>query len=494
MRSPHPRTPFFTPWQAMFAPARRQFAAAARSLRQATLAQIELCFASVFPASLLAQRPARAHSRERIYTLERTLWCWIWQILQRNTSCREVVRQVQALFCLQAAGPVEGGTAAYCQARGKVGPALLEQVLRASARSVERAAPRPAQEWLGGRPVRVVDGTGAQLAETPALRAAYPPNRRAHRGTGFPYLRVVVLFALASGALLAQATGSLQTSELRLWLSLLPQLQAGDILLGDRGFGHYAVAALCRAVGVDVILTVATRCRRVDFRQAKRRFSAGDGLFGWPKSKRASALLEPEQWAQLPAEVSVRLLRVALVRRGFRTAHLVLATTLLDPVAYPAAEIIATHARRWRVEMSLDDLKTTLGMAELHCLTPARVREEVLVYLIAYNLLRWMLAKAAAQEGAELDRLSFKGALDGLREWSQAMARCGHQRGKRQELWRAMLRAIVADPVPERPGRTEPRAVKKRSKYPHLNRPRKTYRGRPSRNQRRRQARRKGIA
>jgi hypothetical protein len=325
------------------------------------------------------------------------------------------------------------------------------------------------------------------LSETPENRAAYPPSRSLHPGTGFPYLRLVVLFCLASGALLAQATGTLQTGELRLWLALLPQLRPGDILLGDRAYGLYVVAALCQAAAVDVILTVPTRTRKVDFRTAKQRFGKGDALFVWSKGK-ASTFVEPERWASLPQELVVRLLQVTRARPGFRTSKLVLVTTLLDPVLYPAAEIIATHARRWRLEMSLDDLKTTLGMASLRSRTPAMAHKEMLVFLIAHNLIRWLLASAAQQEDADLERLSFTGALDGLREWSQAMARCAHQPHRCQELWRALLRAIAADAVPERPGRSEPRAVKKRSKYPHLNKRRAQYRGRPGRQQRYRAA------
>jgi hypothetical protein len=487
MRPSSSATPLFTAWRAQLAPLGRRVATTIRTLRQATLAQLETRLARAFPATLLAQHATHAHSRTRIFTLERTVWCWLWQILQVQTSCREVVRQVQALFALHGGRAVEGGTAAYCQARAKVPAALLQTLFAASATGVGRAAPAPRQARLGGRPVRVVDGTGAHLSETPENRAAYPPSQRLHPGTGFPYLRLVVLFCLTSGALLAQATGTLQTGELRLWLSLLPQLRPGDILLGDRGYGHYVVAALCQAAAVDVILTVPTRTRKVDFRTATQRLAKGDALFVWRKGK-ASTFVEPARWASLPQELTVRLLQVPRSRPGFRTSTLVLVTTLLDPVLYPAAEIIATHARRWRLEMSLDDLKTTLGMATLRSRTPAMAHKELLVFLIAHNLIRWLLASAATQEAADLERLSFTGALDGLRAWSQGMARCAHQPQRCQELWRALLRAIATDVVPERPGRSEPRAVKKRSKYPHLNQRRGQYRGRGTRKQRSRAA------
>jgi hypothetical protein len=491
--APASSTPLFAAWRCQFLPLGRRTPPLVRTLRAATLPQIEARFAQALPAALLAQNAAQAHSRERIFTLARTLWCWLWQILQVNTSCREVVRHVQALFALQRAGAVDEGTGAYCQARAKVPQTLLQKLMDASFASAERAAPHARRALLGGRPIRVVDGSGAHLAETPANRAAFPPSHSCPRGSGFPYLRLVVLFSLASGALLAQASGSLHTGELRLWLALLPRLEPGDILLGDRAYGLYVVAALSRAASVDVILTVPTRTRKVDFRRAQKHLGTGDALFAWRKGK-PSAFLEAARWQSLPQELTVRLLRVSLQRPGFRTTSLVLVTTLLDPVLYPAAEIIATHARRWRLEVSLDDLKTTLGMTSLRSQTPAMAHKELLVFLIAHNLIRWVLASAATQESAELERLSFKGALDGFREWSQAMAHCARQPQRCKELWRSLLRSIAADAVPERPGRHEPRAVKKRSKYPHLNRPRDQYVGRPNRNHRRRLARAKKHA
>jgi len=295
-------------------------------------------------------------------------------------------------------------------------------------------------------------------------------------------MRIAALFCLSSGALLAQATGSLLKSELRLCLELLPKLHRADILLADRAYGKYIVAALLQAAGIDLIAAVAARSRKVDFRKAKKRFASNDALFHWKKGVHISPLLEPSHWRSLPEQIAVRLLRVHLERPGFRAEHFTLVTTLLDPVAYPAHEIIAAYARRWRMEMSLNDLKTTLGMEQLRCHKPQMLQKELLVFLTAHNLVRWLMAEAASQEQAPLERISFKGTLDALRQWSQAMA----QRRRRPQLWRALLKTIAADALPLRPGRHEPRAVKKRSKYPHLNQPRHQYRERWGRTKRRR--------
>jgi hypothetical protein len=458
-----------------------------RSLRAATLAQIEARFADALPQALLAQNSTQAYSRERIFSLYRTVWCWIWQVLQGHTSCREVVRQVQALFALHEAGAVDEATGAYCQARGKLPQPLLATLFAASFASAENAARTLAQPLLGGRTMRVADASGARLCDTPANRAAYPPSSNLPARTGFPFLRIAALFSLASGALLAQATGSLHTSELRLWLELLPALRPGDILLADRAYGLYVVAALLQRTGVDLLASVsAHRHRRIDFRKAKKRLGPRDALFVWKKSFQVSALLDAPNWSALPAELTVRLLRVEVKRRGFRTQHFLIVTTLLDPALYPASEIIAAHARRWRMEMTLDDLKTTLGMEALRCQKPSMVQKELLIFLTAHNLIRWLMAKAASHERKALEQISFKGSLDGFRQWSQAMAQRSGQRQRCTELWWRLLQTMAADALPFRPGRHEPRAVKKRSKYPHLNKPRHLFRGRWSRTKRRR--------
>lgn len=137
------------------------------------------------------------------------------------------------------------------------------------------------------------------------------------------------------------------------------------------------------------------------------------------------------------------------------------------------------------MEMCLDDLKTTLGMENLSCRSPKMVQKEFLVFLITHNLVRWLMVQAASHGNTNLDTISFKGSIDAFREWSHAIAQ-RRQRHRRADLWRKLLATLAADALPFRPGRREPRAVKKRSKYPHLNRPRNQFPARWSRNKRRR--------
>jgi len=467
-----PTTSFFPAWRHQLGPM-RTVKPLIKQLRRATLAQIEMRLADALPPELLSKRPSQQYSRERIFPLFRTFWCWVWQILQANCSCREVVRQVQALFALEGAGSVDEATGAYCQARRKMPMAVLEQAFHATAKKAEQKA--PSANVLQARPTKVLDGSSSRLADTPLNRQAYPPPKSMAAGCGFPIIKIVVLFSLATGALLARATGNQYMHELRLCQRLRAFFTKGDIIVADRAYAGFSVLAWLQSLGVDVIARVPTGVRRVDFRRAKKRYRTGEGLFTWAKPVNPSAVVPLAEWLGLPAQITVRLLRVEIKRRGFRTQRLTLVTTLLDQTLYPAEQIISAYARRWRLETCLDDLKTTLNMEHLNCRCPAMVEKELLVFLIVHNLLRWLMIDAAQNGDVSLERISFKGTLDGFRQWAVALSQLGRSKGhtkKRAQLWADLLNTLAADLVPQRPGRREPRAVKKRSKYPHLDRPR----------------------
>jgi hypothetical protein len=480
------QTPFFPAWRSSLAPRRSPLRHLADPFTRATLCQVEQTLGPALPPGLL-EKPLRGpHSRRRVFCLTRTFWGWVWQILQGNTSCREVLRQLQAMLALLAQPPIDEDCSAYCQARQKLPAPRLEAIFQASFQSAQAKA--PPQTLLQGRPVKVVDASTVRLEDTPQNRHTYPASPNQFSRPGFPTLKLLALFSLRSGALLARATGTLQLAETHLLMSLAAHLQPGDILTGDRAYGLYVMLHWTYTLGADLVARLNCLSRRVDFRQRIQKLGPGDGLFLWHKPKVPSKLLSAEQWAQVPETLVVRVLRRRIEQPGFRTRELTLVTTLLDPQGYPAQELVELYFRRWRLEMCLDDLKTTLGMEKLNCRTPSLVQKELLLFLIAHNLLRWMMAQAAQIGPAPLERISFKGTLDAFRQWSAALAqvRGPGKLTKQKALWRQLLRIIAADPVPERPGRREPRAVKKRSKYPRLTRPRHTYVDRWSRNRRRR--------
>jgi hypothetical protein len=439
-----------------------------QSLRQATLGQLQEQIRDLLPAPLLSSEEEGPNSRERDFPLGLTFQCFLWQMLKPKTPCREVVLQVQALRTLHGLSPISKGDSAYVQARLRLPKERLEKALSATAQTADRRAGQNPQ--FQGRPIKVVDGSSTQLADTTPNQKAYPQPGSQKPGCGFPVIKFVVLFSLCSGAVLNVLLGSLGQHDLRLLRGLWNELKKGDILLGDRAYGEYTTLASLPNQGVDVVARLHQR-RAVDFRKA-RRLGKNDGLFVWTKGCQQSKILSPDEWNLLPAQITVRILRFTTLIRGFRNRRVTLVTTLLDAELYRAQELAALYARRWRLELCLRDLKTTMGMEQLRCKTPEMAAKELLAYLVAHNLVRCLMAEAVAAHEVDLERVSFKGSVDALRQFSDAISRAPNRKLRRQ-LWEDLLLAIARDLVPLRPNRLEPRAVKRRPKpYQLLNRPR----------------------
>jgi hypothetical protein len=460
-------TPLFPAMRAQFS-RHRPLERSLSGLGSCTLSKLEDRLAP-FLRDIPAFAAVSAGRRERPYSIRRTWWCFLWQMLQINTSCRDVVRQLQAALALEGR-MVDEGTSGYCQARARLPEALLEQALRVSAQAAERrTAPTG---FLQDRRLKVLDGSWLILPDTAENQAQYPQRSDQKPGCGFPMMQLVVVWSAQGGAVINYAKGDLHQGEMRLLHRLCPTFEPKDIIIYDRAAGNYSACALLRMQQADLISRVMIR--RINWRKGKR-LGPSDRLITWKKQKQRRPYLTLEEWRQLPAEVPVRVIRARVAQRGFRTRELVLMTTLLDPAAYPRQEIIEAYLRRWRLEMCLDDLKTTLGLSALRCLRPATVHRELLAGLIAYNLARAIMAETARCHGVSLERVSFKGTLDALRNFCIAISQVDRA-AKRRLLWAQMLRILATDLVPLRPDRSEPRAVKRRRRhYPLLTWPRHVY-------------------
>jgi hypothetical protein len=468
-------TPFFPQFRARLAPCRR---AASRKVQQASLAQLEHYLEGLFPMHLLSQEDEGANSRERVFTLLLTFECFLWQILKPKTACREVVRQVQALFRNRHLGPVDEGTSAYCQARRRLPKERLERILAATAATADQRA--GAGGCLAGRPVKVVDGSSTQLPDTRRNQKRYPQPSQQKPGCGFPVLKFLLLFSLNSGSVLNAVMGSLHNHDLRLLRQWQSELKKGDILLGDRAYGEYTTLATWPQQGVDVVARLHQK-RKVDFRKA-RRLAKNDALFVWTKGLQQSDVLTAKQWNHLPDQITVRILRFTATIRGHRARRITLVTSLLDPTLYPAEQLIGLYARRWRLELCLRDLKTTMGMEQLRCESPDMAEKELLMFLIGHNVIRCLMAEAVARHQVDLERVSFKGTIDAARQYSAAILEA-RSRKMRAQLWDDLLLNLARDLVPHRPNRSEPRAVKRRPKpFPLLTKPRHQFKETPHRN------------
>jgi len=462
-------TPCFPLWRARLA----AFGRRAHALRQKPLPHLEKLFAQLLPAGLLSQADEGVNSRERLYSLRCTFWAFLWQMLNPGASCREAVRQIQALFCWAGTGAVDEGTSAYCQARARLPLDILQRARQAAAQHAEKLLPERFGQWHGWRP-KVLDGTTVSLADTPKNQAAYPQSASQKPGCGFPLMRLVGLFSLSSGALLGYAKGNKHLAELPLLFRLRQLFEPGDLLLADRGFASYVLIALLEMLGVACLFRLH-QARPHDMRRGIR-LGKKDRLWVWSKPKQKPRYLPKSLWRRIPEELIVRVLQVPLRIPGFRTQSVTLVTTLSDEQAYPAAELAQLYLRRWRIELWWRHLKTTMGMEVLRCQTPAMVHKELEMYLVGYNFIRGLIAQSASLYDRPVEQISFKGAVDTVRQYSPLIAQA-RSRKKQSGLLRQVLQTLASDLVPERLGRREPRAVKRRLKpYPLLTKPRHVFR------------------
>ena len=462
------QTPFFPPWRARLAALGQRV----QHLRQHSLLHLEQLFGQLIPAGLLSQADEGPNSRERVYSIRRTFWGFLSQVLNPGCPCREVVRQIQALFCLHHLGPVDEANGGYCQARGRLPLDTLQRLGHAIAAQADRLLPLAQQLWYGLRP-KVIDGTTVSLPDTPKNQRAYPQSGSQKPDCGFPLLKIVGIFSLSSGVLLDYVKGNKHQHELALLHKLLDHFKPGDLALADRGFSSYVLLALLLLRGVGSLFRLH-QARPADLRKGKR-LGKNDRLVTWLKPWQKPRYLPHGLWKLIPSELSVRVLRFNIQIRGFRSQSVTLVTTMVDPKAYPAQELARLYARRWKIELWFRDIKTSMGMERLSCKSPRMVHKELEMFFIAYNLIRALMVEAGATHDVPVDRMSFKGTVDASRQYGIAIAQARSKK-KQRELIGELLRVIARDQVPDRPGRREPRAVKRRPKpYPLLNKPRRQF-------------------
>lgn len=410
-------------------------------------------------ASMLDQVEAHlpAH-RERLLPPTEVLAMFLAQTMSADRSCQYAVNSFVARRIAGGLSACSTSTGAFCRARQRLPEAMVMALLKFAGQRLVGAAPRMAN-WRGRR-VRLVDGTTISMPDTPANQKAFPQTRRQKPGLGFPLCRLLAMFCLSSGAVIDAATCATQgkgTDEQSLLRTLLDHLQSGDVLLGDALFATYFLLAELKERGVDAVFEQhGGRRRNTDFRRG-RRLGQRDHLIELRKPEQRPPWMTPAQYQQAPDTLTVRE-----VLAGGK----VLVTTLLCPRQTPKSEIKALYQQRWHAELDLRCLKTTLRMETLSCCTPAMAMKELRVHLLAYNLVRGLMLRAALHIGVSPRQLSFKHALQLWLSW-----RAAHRHADRAE--DVLLMLVAQQRVGNRPDRIEPRAVKRRPKpYPRLMLPR----------------------
>ncbi len=417
-----------------------------------------------------------AGAYQRLFTPLRTFWLFLSQVLDADGACREVLTKFLAWLASTSGKTASASTAAYCKARKRLREEELLGVHHQVANAVDERA-RPEDLWRG-RCVKVVDGSSVSMPDTPENQARYPQPKAQKKGCGFPVMRIVALFSLATGALLELARDSLEVHERTLFRRCWDSFRPGEIALSDRGFAGFADFFCLMERGVDSVSRNHQRRKKTEL---VKRLGKNDRLVLWhkmPMHERPKWMSE-EEWEAMPETLCVRQITVTVDIPGYRSESLEIVTTLLDPKAYPAKAIAELYRRRWAIELYLRHIKITMKMDILRCKTPEMVEKELWMRVIAYNLVRAIMLEAATAFAATLEKISFKGSLAAIRHWAPVLA----QASESEALYQQMLRYIVQDALPHRPDRSEPRARKRRPKnYPLLNQPRRQYKEIPHRN------------
>lgn len=407
---------------------------------------------------------------EPLYTPLVTLGMFLSQLLDPVGSCRAAVARLLARRTADDQPACHAGTGAYCKARQRLPEDGLHTLTQRTGQTLSNRAPAL---WLWkGRRVRVADGTTVTAADTPANQKEYPQPDGQKPGLGFPMLRLVVLFCLATGAVLDAALAPYQgkgTGEISLLRQLWHQLDEGDVLLGDRIYCSYFEIALLSRRGIDGVFH-KHQSRRTDFRTGER-LGRNDHVIAWPKPTRPVWMGEATYQA-LPAKLVVRELRVSVSCPGFRVHQVEMITTVLDPKQASLSELGELYRRRWEAELNLRSLKSSMGMDELRCKSPEMVRKELWVHFLAYNLVRGVMRQSASVRKVTAQRLSFTGAVQTMRAFTPLLS--GEVGAVFEESLRRLWLAVGTHRVGDRPDRVEPRAIKRRKKdYPLLTEPRK---------------------
>jgi hypothetical protein len=452
----------------------RQVGGARHQLQQ----QPGLPFATHLPATEIHSccRGLGHFFRERVFTPAVTLWTFLSQVLDPDHSCRQAVARLNAHRVGRGLRPCAPDTGGYCKARGRLPEKLLADLTRTTGRRLQDGAATP---WLWkGRHVKVVDGTGVSMPDTPANQKDYPKSKKLPPGVGFPVLRLVVVFSLAVGTVLDAAMGKFQgkgNGEVSLFRRLTGIVERGDVLLADRLFATFWEMAQVLAVGADAVMRMHAGRAPVWFRG--RGHSTANRRIWWQKPQRPEWLSQAD-YDKIPQWLCLRALRVDVRQRGFRTRRLVLVTTLTDGKSVTHADLADLYRRRWQAELNLRSLKQTLQMDILRGQTPEIVRKEIWAHLLVYNVVRTVMAQAAAEAGVRPDEVSFAGALQTINAFLPEL-RAARSPEDAAVVWEVLIWAIGAHRIGNRPDRYEPRAVKRRpKKYPLLTEPRATARRR----------------
>lgn len=402
--------------------------------------------------------------RERIYPPLDTLRLFVGQVLSADRACQDVVGRRLSERVAQGQSVSALNTGSYCDARQRL-PIKLPVTLGSKiGERLEMMSPS-AWRWQG-RCVKLFDGTTITMPDTPSNQQTYPQSSEQKPGLGFPIARIGALIGLNSGAILGYQVAACKgkgTGEQSLLANLLDHLNGGDVLLADALLATWWIIHGASSRGADVVMP-QHGMRITDFTQG-RRLGKNDHLVQWVRPPKPR-LMSAEEYACYPEFITMREVEVN---------GRILVTTILDPKAVTAQSLGALYKMRWNIEVDFRTIKATLEMDVLRCKSQPMVDKEIAVYILAYNLVRWAMAKAALLADVLPRALSFAGAKRLLCTFADQLRRTSGDQVR--TLIETVTACIATLRLPYRPDRVEPRAKKRRPKnLPLLTVPRQVAR------------------
>ena len=443
-------------------------------LRRQFLQDSKLPFCNVLSEQVVSQALTAIATcwLDRIYPPLVTLWVFLGQVLSQDHSCRAAVARLLAHRVSCGQRPCSAKTGAYCQARKRLPEEFFSEVARQTGQALEASAK---EKWLWkGRRVLAYDGSTVSMPDTTENQQAYPQPPQQKPGVGFPLARIAAFFSLSCGAVVDLGICSYAGkghSELGMLRKLWDILRPGDVMLADRYMCAWYEIFMLRERGADSVTRLIVN-RRADFRRG-RRLGKGDHIVQW----RRPSIIRSMDWPtlkSLPEFLTLRETRVQVEQPGFRSRTIIVVTTLLDAEEVTASDLAELYRARWNAELDLRSLKQTMQMDILRCKTPELVRKEIWTHILAYNLIRTVIAQAANKHDVEPRSISFKGAIQTLEAFQPLIAIQGERDSVfRRNLYQQLLDAIATHRVADRPGRFEPRQRKRRQKkYDRMMKPR----------------------
>jgi len=415
--------------------------------------------------------------RQAIYSTAMMVWSFLGQVLRdgKEASCQAAVARVVS-YCEheQIASPT-ADTGDYCRARAKLSEAALHELSCEVAAETEAAAKA---NWLWkGKHAKLIDGFTFTMPDTPANQAEYPQPKSQKRGVGLPIARVVTILSLATACVMDVALGPYagkQTGEPALLRELFGRLGADDIAVADRYYCSFMMIAMLLAQGTHVCARKHQR-RHSDFRRG-RRLGKYDHIIVWTRPARPE-WMDEASYQKIPETLELREIRYSVIEPGRRTRSIDVITTLTDAVEYTREDLAQLYGFRWNAELDIRAIKSNLNLGHVRCKSPEMVRRELWATLLAYNLIRTTAAAAALLHGKQPRQISFTATCQYvLASWMSLS--CGLIPGS--QLVRhclTMLRQIAACEVGNRPGRLEPRVLKRRRHgYKLMQKPREALR------------------